>query len=448
MTATTWTNLLARTHRNCSACTNCPHTPHTADSPAAGRRRRWLPVVSSTVWALGFTSLLTDVSSEMVASVLPMYLVVQLGLTPLVFGVIDGLYQGVAALARLAAGILADRWRRYKEVASVGYGLSAICRIALVLSGGAWMTIAGVVSVDRIGKGIRTAPRDALISLRSPCRDLATAFGVHRALDALGAMLGPMAAFLVLAAMPGAFDVLFMASFGVAVIGCGVIAIFVDGSPSRRGLDVRPAATSRTRALLADRGLLALMAAASLLSLATMSDAFIFLSLQRRMQLAASAFPLLYVMTSLATALMSVPMGRLADRLGRNRVVLAGYGLLAAVYGTLFIHTTSVLLLVGAIALLGAYYAATDGVLTAIAAARLAPAESGSGLALLATGTNVARLGASIGFGLLWTRIGVERATAVYLVALLAAIVSAGVLLRRADRHASHRPVDTLALAG
>ncbi|NUR56598.1 MAG: MFS transporter, partial [Acidobacteria bacterium] len=195
------------------------------------RIRRFIPAVSGTVWALGFTSLLTDVSSEMIASILPMYLVLELGMRPLAYGVIDGLYQGFAAIVRVLAGVMADRWNRHKEVAATGYALSALCRVALLAAGGAWTAIAGIVAIDRVGKGIRTAPRDALISLRSPCRDLATAFGVHRALDAAGAMLGPLVAFAMLAAMPARFDLLFAVSFAIALAGVGVILLCVDAEP-------------------------------------------------------------------------------------------------------------------------------------------------------------------------------------------------------------------------
>src|SRR6476659_8776731 len=144
-------------------------TPVGTDTATAARpeSRSFFSRISPTVWALGFTSLLTDVSSEMVASVLPMYLVLQLGISPVAFGVIDGLYQGMAALVRIVGGLLGDRWRRYKELASVGYGISAACRLLILAAGASWTTIAGVVAIDRIGKGLRTAPRDALISLRS-----------------------------------------------------------------------------------------------------------------------------------------------------------------------------------------------------------------------------------------------------------------------------------------
>jgi len=430
MPAADWTTLLARTHRNCSACANCPHTSTTAVPPSGVRS--WIPAVSGTVWALGFTSLFTDISSEMVASILPMYLVLQVGLNPLMFGFVDGVYQGAAALVRVAAGALGDRWRRHKELAAVGYGMSAACRLAILAAGTGWSALAGVVMADRIGKGIRTAPRDALISLRSPCRELATAFGVHRSLDAAGAMLGPVAAFVLLAMMPGAYDVLFVVSFAVAVVGLGVILFFVDGQAATRAIaTMRPAAPAVS--LLAAPRFRAILVAGLLLSVPTMSDSFIFLALQRRLQIPAMAFPLFYVVTSLFMSMLSVPLGRAADRFGRSRVLLGGYGLLVLVYACLFVPAGAQIAALVPLALLGAYYAATDGVLTAMAATVLPAESSGSGLGVLATATNAGRFVASVVFGFLWMRLSLATATGIFLAGLVLAIVVAGVVLLRAE---------------
>ena len=154
--------------------------------------------VAPNVWLLGVTSMLTDVSSEMVASVLPMYLVFQLNLSPLAFGTLDGLYNGVSAATRWISGVAADRWGRHKELAAAGYGLSAVCRLGLIAAGGTYAAVAAAIAAERLGKGIRTAPRDALISLSAEPQQLAQSFGVHRALDSTGAMLGPIVAFALL----------------------------------------------------------------------------------------------------------------------------------------------------------------------------------------------------------------------------------------------------------
>jgi MFS family permease len=430
MYAIDWASVFTRSQHTCAACEKDSAIPQ-----AEGARRA--SVISPTVWALGITSLFTDISSEMVASVLPVYLVLHLGLSPLAFGFIDGLYQGAAALVRVVAGVLADRWQRHKEMAATGYALSAACRVLILAAGAAWSTIACVVAIDRLGKGIRTAPRDALISQRTKSCALATAFGVHRSLDAAGAMFGPILAFALLALTPGGFDVLFVASFGIAIIGVAAILLFVPANTADERPVTQTAISFRSAAsLLTDGRFRGLVVAGSLLGVATISDSFIFLILQRRLEIGATAFPLLYVGTSLFTSVFSVPFGRLADRIGRHRVLLGGYVVLACVYGLLLSFPTGSFVLAGcAIALLGAYYAATEGVLTAMTAAVLPKSHSGSGLAVLATATNVARLVASIAFGWLWTMAGVEPATAIALAALATAIVGAAVALARANRH-------------
>jgi len=188
--------------------------------PSAGQ----IANVSPVIWRLGMTSFFTDISSEMVYSVLPVYLVLHLHLSPMQYGAIDGVYNGLAVvLVSLTAGWMADRSRRHKEVALTGYGLSAICKLFLLAAGGVWSWLIVVVGLDRIGKGIRSAPRDALISLNTPPHLMASAFAIHRALDAGGALLGPIIAFVLLAQLPGAFDVLWMTSFLFAILGVAAL---------------------------------------------------------------------------------------------------------------------------------------------------------------------------------------------------------------------------------
>jgi MFS family permease len=385
--------------------------------------------VPRTVVLLGFTSLLTDISSEMVAAVLPLYLVYAAGFTPLQLGVVDGLYRGAAAITALVSGFAADRRRRHKEVASLGYGLSAICKLGLVAAGGAVGAIAGLVMLDRIGKGIRTAPRDALISLSASPTTLGMAFGVHRAMDTTGAMLGPLLAFGILALAPLAFSSVFLVSFCVAVAGLGVIVLLVPRT--RQRADAKPPLSLRAAApLLLVPRFRALVVAASLLGFATISDAFLYLALQRHLDLAPAAFPLLFVGASLAFMLLAVPVGRLADRVGRGRVFLAGYALLLPVYASLLAPAGGVWALVLGLFLVGASYAATDGVLAALASTTLDEDVRGSGLAVLTTATNLARFGASVGFGALWTWAGLDTAVLACGIALVAALVVTALVLR------------------
>jgi predicted MFS family arabinose efflux permease len=292
----------------------------------------------------------------------------------------------------------------------------------------------GVVAIDRIGKGIRTAPRDALISQRTPRCSLGTAFGVHRGMDAGGAMLGPILAFLLLAAAPGNYDLLFVTSFGAALIGLAAILLLVPSELATDRPAVQTAVSLRSASrLLEDVRFARLVFGGSLLGLATISDSFILLILQKELGFGATAFPLLYVGTSLFTSLFSVPCGRLSDSVGRRHVLVGGYVVLAAVYGLLLgFPDGSIPAAALVIALLGAYYASTEGVLTAMAAAVLPAGHAGSGLAVLATATNLARLTSSVAFGWLWATAGLESAAAVSLVALVVAIVAAAITFRRA----------------
>lgn len=360
--------------------------------------------VHPTVWKLGFTSLLTDVSSEMVSSILPLYFVLYLHFSPLQFGLLDGISQGAAvALLSLAAGIVADRWRAQKQVAITGYALSALSKLALLAAGGAWTIVAGVLALDRVGKGIRTAPRDAMISLVSPRESLATSFAVHRGLDTCGAVLGPLLAFLLLRLLPGSFDLVLMTSFCIALVGVGLIVLLVEKPVAAPTVGPPAGATFRlSLSLFRQPRFCALSIAAALLGLSTASDGFIFLILQRRLHSPASDIPLYAFLTAASYLLLSIPAGRLADKWGRVKVFLGGHLLLAIIYCSLLgsgLGNRGQYLVVG---LLGAYYAATDGVLAAMVSATIGPNLRTSGLALLNTVSSLARLTSSVLFGWVW----------------------------------------------
>ena len=395
--------------------------------------------VSRTVVLLGLTSLITDISSEMVVTVLPLYLVYVGGFSPLAFGVIDGLYNGAVAIAGLASGFIGDRWRKHKEVAVTGYGLSAICKLLLLMVGTAVSAIGAVILLDRAGKGIRTAPRDAMISLSTPERQLGMAFGVHRAMDTTGAMLGPLVAFGILAIAPLAFNSIFLVSFCLAVLGVAVLVLFVHPRQAAEGgaQPERPASLKGAAALLQLPRYRALLIAGAALSLATASDAFIFLVLSENLDLGTSLFPLLFVASSAVYMTLAVPVGRLADRIGRGRVFLAGYALLMVVYASLLLPGGGWWLAIAALGMLGAYYAATDGVLMALGSSVVPADVRGSGLALLRTSTSIARLLASVAFGALWTIWGIDVAIVCFGLALAAATALAAFVLVR-TRQTSH----------
>jgi MFS family permease len=409
-------------------------TPAAASPTAArGLRPGRRSAVASTVLALGAVSLITDVSSEMVTAVLPLYLVTGLGLSPLGFGLLDGVYNGFSALVRLVGGHLADRGGRHKQVAAIGYGLSAVCK-PLLLAVHSLPLIGAVLAADRTGKGLRTAPRDALISLSSPPQSRGRAFGVHRAMDTTGALLGPLVAFLILRQAAEGYDAVFTVSFCVAAVGVLVLLLFVPSharQPAAAPDAERPSLRAAV-ALLGRRELRGLALCAVALGLATVSDSFVYLLLQRRLGVPDRWFALLPLGTAGAFLLLAVPLGRWADRVGRWRVFVGGHLALLLAYGLLLAHLRAGVLPYAVLALHGTFYAATDGVLMAAAAGSVPEALRSSGLALVQTGQAAARFFCSIAFGAAWTAFGDRSALAGATVALLAS-VALSIRLRPAE---------------
>ncbi|MER6779455.1 MULTISPECIES: MFS transporter [unclassified Streptomyces] len=389
--------------------------PDAPPRPLGARRR-----VPATVIALGAVSLVTDVSSEMVTAVLPLYLVLGLGLSPLQFGFLDGMFNGATALVRLLGGRLADRGGHHKRVASAGYLLSALSRLGLLLAGGTTAGIAGSLAADRLGKGVRTAPRDALISLSGPPETLGRAFGVHRAMDTTGALLGPLAAFAVLWATADAYDAVFAVSFCTGLLGVLLLVLYVpSGAPAP---PVRRTPLQHTA--LRDPVFRRILYAASLLGAATIGDSFLYLLLQRGLDLPPALFPLLPLGAAAGYLLLAVPAGRIADRVGRGLPFLAGHAALLGAYAVLLLPVAWPTV-AAVLALLAVFYASTDGVLMALAGPVLPAHRRAGGLAVLQTGQALARLLGAAGFGAAWTFWGQGPALWTAALALAAALTAA-----------------------
>ena len=411
------------------------NTPEEARGAGDSRRApRGVRTVSSTVVTLGIVSLLTDISSESVAAILPLYITGMLGLSTIAFGVLDGLYQGVSAFVRIAGGYASDRLDQPKWVAFTGYALAAVARVGLLFAAG-FAAITAVVTADRIGKGIRTAPRDALITAASDPRSLGRSFGVHRMLDNIGAALGPLIAFLILLVVPDGFHVVFVASLAFALIGVLVLGLVVPNVRTRSAARAtgagRPRAADRFEwSILWHGRLRRVLSAAGILGLLTIGDGFIYLVLQARSDFAAQWFPLLYVGTNVAFLAFAVPLGRLADRVGRARVFVVGHlGLLAA-YVVAALAINDLVATVLCLLFLGAFYAATDGVLAALAAQLTTPQTRGTGIAAAQTVVAISRFVSAAGFGVLWYTIGREPSMIVVAALLAVGIPLAALLLR------------------
>lgn len=393
--------------------------------------------VSAVVVSLGVVSLLTDVSSESVAAILPLYLTGVLGLSTIAYGFIDGIYQGISAIVRIGGGWLSDRTDRPKWVAFAGYGISALARVWLLVASG-FAAVVGVVAVDRLGKGIRTAPRDAMITAASDPAILGRSFGVHRMLDTVGAATGPLLAFLILLLIPNGYGTVFALSAACALLGLLVLGVLVPNRIRRPQPAGGVAGTAeRTPARppfrwrnLTDPRLRRVLVVAGLFGVCTVGDGFIYLVLQDNTDFAAAWFPLLYVGTNAVFLALAVPLGRLADRYGRARVFVIGHGALLAAYLCALAPLAGVPQTLVCLIFLGAFYAATDGVLAALAASVAPPGGTASGLAAAQTVVALARFLASTVFGVVWFAVGPALALAVFSLAIGLVIPVAMYLLR------------------
>ncbi|MDT9594516.1 MFS transporter [Nocardioides zeae] len=413
------------------------HGAPPATATTAPRRRR----VPRVVVTLGLVSLLTDVSSESVAAVLPLYLTLGLGLSTVAYGFVDSLYQGVGALVRIAGGWGADRSGRPKWVAFAGYATSCVARVGLLVATGAG-AVGAIVALDRVGKGLRTGPRDAMISAAAPADSVGLAFGVHRALDTTGAVLGPLVAFALLWWIPGGYLTVMVVSLGFALVGLALLGLFVEDRPrvARRDPERAPSADPPDGPAdggwreLASPAVRRLLVVAGLLGLVTVGDGFLYLALLDQGGFAVHWFPLLYVGTSVTYLLLAVPLGALADRWGRARTMVLGHVALVAAYLAPAWPVGALGATVLTVVLLGLFYAATDGVLAAVAGRVVAPAFRARGIATAQTVVAVSRMGASAGFGLLWFWVGPANALLVVATVLACLVPPALLAVRGVDR--------------
>ena len=386
--------------------------------------------VSSVVITLGIVSMLTDISSESVASILPLYITGALGLSTIAYGFIDGIYQGVSAIVRIGGGWASDRADQPKWVAFGGYALSAVAKVWLLFASG-FAAITAVIAVDRLGKGLRTAPRDALITVSSDETNLGRSFGVHRMLDTVGAALGPLLAFVILYFLPTGYHLIFLVSLACATVGVILLGLLVPGRRPRRerALAGEPVRPFRWRTL-SDPRLRRLVLAAGIFAVLTVGDGFIYLVLQARSPFAAVWFPLLYVGTNVAFFVFAVPFGRLADRFGRAKMFVLGHCALLAAYACAALPIGGAAITIVCLVLLGAFYAATDGVLAALAGEFTPKDSTASGIAMAQTVVALGRLLGSTGFGVLWFAVGSQAAVTIVGVALAVAIPAVLVAMR------------------
>ncbi len=357
----------------------------------------------SGVWALGLVSLLMDMSSEMIHALLPTFLVVGLGASAATLGVIEGVADGTASLAKLFSGWLSDRLGKRKALAVLGYGLAAISKPLFALAPNpAWVLVARFS--DRVGKGIRGSPRDALIADLTPRSLHGSAYGLRQALDSVGAVLGPLAAVGLMLLFLDNIRAVFWVAAVPAVISVIVLLVAVREPP---GVTPNPAARIPLRSgdiAALGKGFWQVVGIAGILLLARFSEAFLLLKAQET-GLEAAYLPFLFVLMNTVFALVAYPMGALSDRIGRRRLVLAGFAVLAAADLVLAFATGLVAVFVGA-TLWGLHLAMTQGLLVALVADAADRTRRGTAFGVFHLVAGVALLGASVIAGILWSSFG------------------------------------------
>lgn len=378
---------------------------------------------------MGLVSLLTDASSEMVYPVLPLFLANVLGAPVAAIGLIESLAEAAASFMKVGSGWLSDRIGRRKPLIALGYTMSNLAKPFLALSA-AWPAVLGLRLSDRLGKGVRTAPRDALIAESAVDGQRGRSFGVHRALDTIGAAIGPFVAWAVLTLAPEAYRTIFLISAIPGTLAILVVVLAVRDTGHRDGIPARSGPSFRDFS----RPLAVFTAISAVFAVANSSDAMLILRAQD-LGATASAIPLMYVVFNIGGAMLAGPLGALSDRIGRRRLLILGFFGYALVYLGFAVARSAVspwLLF----ALYGAPYAATEG-MTRAYVCDLAPSRSrGTVLGAYTFVLGLAALPSSTLAGILWDSVSHSApffVSAALMASAALALALAGGLLRTSN---------------
>ena len=363
---------------------------------------RWREIPGS-VWALGLVSLFMDLSSEMIHALLPLYLVTVLGASTLTVGFIEGVAEATASITKVFSGALSDYLGKRKLLAALGYGLAAVTKPVFPLASSiAWLTAARFV--DRIGKGIRGAPRDALVADLTPADLRGTAFGLRQSLDTAGAVLGPLMAIVFMAALANNFTAVFWIAVVPAFVSLAII-VFGVREPERPP-DTRAVRAPFSRSELArlDAAYWVLVGVSAIFTLARFSEAFLLLRAQS-VGLALTVVPVVMVVMNIVYTFSAWPAGALSDSFGRYGVLTAGFALLVLADLVLAFGNSVTTVMIGA-ALWGLHMGLTQGLLAAMVADTAPPELRGTAFGMFNLVSGIALLAASIIAGALWDTIG------------------------------------------
>ena len=356
------------------------------------------------IFFLGLVSFFTDISTEMVYPLIPLYLISTFGATPALVGVIEGIAESLASLLKVYSGYISDRFQRKKALALTGYSAGLVYKFVLLIAG-SWVGVLFARVVDRFGKGVRTAPRDVLVSESADKNALGKAYGLHKALDMAGAALGILITYFLLqggfGGADGNYKNMFLLSTIPAVLGLCMF-FFIKEKKIDRRLMARPRLWKSLKGL--DGQLKIYLFIVFLFTLGNSSNAFLLLKAKSVGFDDISAI-LLYFAYNVTASILSLPLGRLSDKVGRKALLVSGYLVFSAVYSG-FAVAWNRPFLAGMFVLYGVYTAMIAGVERAFVA-EIAPAElKGTVLGLHSTIAGIALLPASVITGLLWNVFG------------------------------------------
>jgi MFS family permease len=371
-----------------------------ADQPHSLFRWREIP---GSVWALGLVSLFMDLSSEMIHALLPLYLVGVFGASTLTVGFIEGIAEATASITKIFSGALSDYLGKRKLLAALGYGLAAVTKPVFPLASSiGWLVAARFV--DRVGKGIRGAPRDALIADLTPSDLRGSAFGLRQSLDTIGAVFGPLAAIAFMAAFANNFTAVFWIAVVPAFISLAIIVFGVrepGRAPNARSVQ---SPLSRSEIVRLSAAYWVVVSVAAVFTLARFSEAFLLLRAQS-VGLQLTFVPVVMVVMNVVYTFSAWPAGALSDSIGRYGVLTVGFALLILADLVLALGNSVAAVMIG-VALWGLHMGLTQGLLAALVA-DTAPAElRGTAFGMFNLVSGVALLIASIVAGALWDVIG------------------------------------------
>jgi MFS family permease len=361
------------------------------------------PKLPRGIWALGFVSLFMDISSEMIHALLPVFLVTALGASAVTVGVIEGIGESTASISKLFSGWLSDRLGKRKALTVVGYGLGALSKpLFAVAPTATWVLFARFS--DRVGKGIRGAPRDALVGDLAPPGARGAAYGLRQSLDTVGAFAGPLIAIALMALFADDFRLVFWVALVPGLIAVAILALGVR-EPARPASHEAAPGPIRWTELGALGGLFwGVAAVGAVLTLARFSEAFLILRAQAA-GLPLVWIPLVLVVMNIVYAASAYPMGALSDRAGRRHILAAGFAVLVVADLVLALAPGLWTVMLG-VGLWGLHMGMTQGLLATLVAETAPAALRGTAFGLFHLVTGLALLAASFLAGALWDWIG------------------------------------------